>query len=144
MFDTHVSMASSDIVTKRIHLGGLTPNITPAHIKDRFKSFGNVLDVEELGVDGLGGCPVHTSAWGVRVDLTGQPRRFTYFTIQTTSSQLKKCKSDSLGRRDGADAARPEHHVWVDVERVPVEAGGGQAKVRHPVSTPYCRLPADS
>lgn len=47
-------MASADIITKRIHVGGLTPSITPAHIKDRFKSFGNVLQVEEMSEDGLG------------------------------------------------------------------------------------------
>ena len=48
------SMAATDIVTKRIHVGGLTPSITPAHIQDRFKSFGTVLDVEELKADALG------------------------------------------------------------------------------------------
>ena len=47
-------MAATDIVTKRIHVGGLTPSITPAHIQDRFKSFGTVLDVEELKADALG------------------------------------------------------------------------------------------
>jgi hypothetical protein len=47
-------MATADIVTKRIHVGGLTSSITPAHIKDRFKSFGNVLQVEEMSEDGLG------------------------------------------------------------------------------------------
>jgi hypothetical protein len=48
------SMAATDIVTKRIHVGGFTPSITPAHIQDRFKSFGTVLDVEELKADALG------------------------------------------------------------------------------------------
>jgi hypothetical protein len=47
-------MAATDIVTKRIHVGGFTPSITPAHIQDRFKSFGTVLDVEELKADALG------------------------------------------------------------------------------------------
>jgi hypothetical protein len=50
----YTPMAAPDIVTKRIHVGGLTPSITPAHIKDRFKSFGNVLDVEDLKADALG------------------------------------------------------------------------------------------
>ncbi|WWD16369.1 hypothetical protein CI109_100795 [Kwoniella shandongensis] len=61
-------------VTKRIHIGGLTPSITTAHIKDRFSSFGNVREVEEMKPDGL-----------------GQPRPFTFFTIETTPVQLKKC-----------------------------------------------------
>ena len=40
-----------ELVTKRIHVGGLTPNITTQHIRDRFKSFGTVMDVEELMPD---------------------------------------------------------------------------------------------
>lgn len=47
-------MTTADTVTKRIHVGGLTPSITPAHIRDRFKSFGDVTQVEEMSVDGLG------------------------------------------------------------------------------------------
>lgn len=48
------TMITPETVIKRIHVGGLTPSITPAHIKDRFKSFGNVLDVEDLKADALG------------------------------------------------------------------------------------------
>ncbi|WWC86018.1 uncharacterized protein L201_000889 [Kwoniella dendrophila CBS 6074] len=62
------------VVTKRLHVGGLTPAITTAHIKERFSSFGTVSDVEELGPDAL-----------------GQPRPFTFLTLQSTPVQLKKC-----------------------------------------------------
>jgi hypothetical protein len=45
---------SEELVTKRLHVAGLTPTITPAHIKDRFTSFGTVTDVEALEPDALG------------------------------------------------------------------------------------------
>ncbi|WWD09181.1 hypothetical protein V865_007303 [Kwoniella europaea PYCC6329] len=61
-------------ITKRLHVGGLTPAITTQHIKERFSSFGVVSEVEELGVDAL-----------------GQPRPFTFLTLSTTPLQLKKC-----------------------------------------------------
>lgn len=85
------TMAAPDIVTKRIHVGGLTPSITPTHIKDRFKSFGNVLQVEEMSEDGLGERLPHLQPRS-STDSSGQPRPFTFFTIQTTPPQLKKCK----------------------------------------------------
>jgi hypothetical protein len=43
-----------ETVTKRLHIGGLTPNITSTHLKDRFKIFGQVDEVEELQPDALG------------------------------------------------------------------------------------------
>ncbi|WWC99455.1 hypothetical protein V866_006358 [Kwoniella sp. B9012] len=61
-------------ITKRLHVGGLTPAITTQHIKERFSSFGVVSEIEELGVDAL-----------------GQPRPFTFLTLSTTPLQLKKC-----------------------------------------------------
>lgn len=41
-------------VSTRLHVGGLTPMITPAHIRDRFSSFGTVREVESLQLDALG------------------------------------------------------------------------------------------
>jgi hypothetical protein len=38
----------------RLHVGGLTPNITPEHLLQRFKIFGQVDEVETLAPDGLG------------------------------------------------------------------------------------------
>ncbi|WVQ62425.1 uncharacterized protein L199_000565 [Kwoniella botswanensis] len=61
-------------ITKRLHVGGLTPAITTQHIKERFSSFGVVSEIEELGVDAL-----------------GQPRPFTFLTLSSTPVQLKKC-----------------------------------------------------
>lgn len=44
----------AETLTQRLHVGGLTPSITVDHLRDRFRSFGAVLDVEELGIDALG------------------------------------------------------------------------------------------
>ena len=41
-------------VIKRLHVGNLTPSITPTHIRDRFASFGRVIEIEQLGNDALG------------------------------------------------------------------------------------------
>ncbi|OCF44079.1 hypothetical protein I317_02032 [Kwoniella heveanensis CBS 569] len=67
-------------VTKRLHIGGLTPAITTTHIKDRFASFGKVSEVEEMQPDAL-----------------GQPRPFTFLTIETTPALLKKCLNTLSG-----------------------------------------------
>jgi hypothetical protein len=45
---------SSEVLVKRLHVGGITPNITTAHLRDRFKSFGTVRTVDELALDALG------------------------------------------------------------------------------------------
>jgi hypothetical protein len=44
----------AETLMTRLHIGGLTPLITPDHLRDRFRSFGTVLDVETLGPDALG------------------------------------------------------------------------------------------
>jgi hypothetical protein len=45
---------ASDTITKRLHVGGITPNITTTHLKDRFSIFGMVSEIEELQPDALG------------------------------------------------------------------------------------------
>lgn len=74
-------MASPDIITKRIHVGGLTPSITPSHIKDRFKSFGNVLQVEEMSEDGLGMC---SPFFGYEVMLISRRANPTIYLLHDT------------------------------------------------------------
>jgi hypothetical protein len=58
---------SSETVTKRLHVGGITPNITATHIKERFSIFGIVTDIEELKPNALGSplsvSPVDHSAY---------------------------------------------------------------------------------
>jgi hypothetical protein len=43
-----------DPITKRVHVGGLIPSITAEHLRDRFRSFGTVTAVEEMGLNALG------------------------------------------------------------------------------------------
>ena len=38
----------------RLHISGLTPQITPADLKERFQRFGNVQTVDAVGPDALG------------------------------------------------------------------------------------------
>lgn len=62
-------------VVKRLHISGLTPQITQDHLRDRFKSFGTVLDLEVPGPNAF-----------------GEPRAFVYLNIETTPAQLRKCE----------------------------------------------------
>lgn len=66
--------AAPQTLKKRLHVGGLTPQITPAHLKDRFSSFGVVTDVGDMGPNAL-----------------GDPRSFAFLTLETSPAQLKKC-----------------------------------------------------
>ena len=51
---TNSADMDAGIATTRLHVSGLTANVTPAHIRDRFASFGTVRDVEELQATALG------------------------------------------------------------------------------------------
>lgn len=70
---------SETTVVKRLHISGLTPQITQDHLRDRFKSFGTVLDLEVPGPNAF-----------------GEPRAFVYLNIGTTPAQLRKCEWQSL------------------------------------------------
>lgn len=66
---------SEPTVVKRLHISGLTPQITQDHLRDRFKSFGTVLGLEVPGPNAF-----------------GEPRAFVYLNIETTPAQLRKCE----------------------------------------------------
>ncbi|KAL0954164.1 hypothetical protein HGRIS_005298 [Hohenbuehelia grisea] len=67
--------SSSERITKRLHISGLTPSITQEDLRKRLSTFGDVKALEGFGLpDGL-----------------GQPRKFGYITIETTAPQLAKC-----------------------------------------------------
>lgn len=70
---------SEPTVVKRLHISGLTPQITQDHLRDRFKSFGTVLDLEVPGPNAF-----------------GEPRAFVYLNIETTPAQLRKCKCGKI------------------------------------------------
>ncbi|KAJ3757756.1 hypothetical protein EV360DRAFT_70876 [Lentinula raphanica] len=73
-------MADSPVV-KRLHISGLTPSLTPADLSARLSHFGTVKSVDGFGLS----------------DGVGQPRKFGYVTIETTSGMLKKCLSSLSG-----------------------------------------------
>lgn len=51
---------ANDTIRRRLHVSGLTPQINATHLKERFSSFGQVSDVEDLGLDGVGMSPSST------------------------------------------------------------------------------------
>lgn len=70
-----------EVITKRIHISGLTPAITSKDLSDRLGSFGTV-----KAMDGFGA-----------VDNLGQPRKFAYATLETTKGKLARCTSPAFG-----------------------------------------------
>ena len=66
----------AETITKRLHISGLTPQISEKDIKDRFSSFGTVRTLDGYG----------------KRDGNGDPRRFVYLTLESTKGQLAKCE----------------------------------------------------
>jgi hypothetical protein len=64
-----------ELISKRLHISGLTPAISFDDLSRRLGSFGSV-----TALDGLG-----------KLDAVGQPRKFAYATLQTTKPQLSRC-----------------------------------------------------
>jgi len=67
--------ADSQLISKRLHVSGLTPAISSHDLSRRLGSFGSV-----TSLDGLG-----------KLDALGQPRNFAYVTLETTKTQLSRC-----------------------------------------------------
>lgn len=74
MYQTKFSM-TEEIITKRLHVSGLTPAITVADLSQKLGSFGSV-----KALDGFG-----------NLDALGQPRKYGYVTIETTMPKLARC-----------------------------------------------------
>lgn len=66
---------TEETITKRLHVSGLTPAITPKDLSQKLGSFGTV-----TALDGFG-----------TVDALGQPKKFGYVTIETTKPKLARC-----------------------------------------------------
>ncbi|KAF9006198.1 hypothetical protein BDQ17DRAFT_1352940 [Cyathus striatus] len=63
------------LVTKRLHVSGLTPAISASDIQQRLSTFGTVKAIDGFGL----------------LDGVGQPRKFGYVTIETTANKLARC-----------------------------------------------------
>src|ERR1700730_15855912 len=76
-------------VERRLHISGLSPNITPADISERLSKFGTVKAVDGFGL----------------LDGVGLPRKCGYITICMTPMALKECK--------------PPAQLWYPAYRMP-------------------------
>ncbi|EKM50066.1 uncharacterized protein PHACADRAFT_264577 [Phanerochaete carnosa HHB-10118-sp] len=66
---------AEEFITKRLHVSGLTPAITPADLSQKLGSFGTVKALDGFGV----------------LDVLGRPRPFGYVTLETTKLKLARC-----------------------------------------------------
>ncbi|KDQ62016.1 hypothetical protein JAAARDRAFT_190714 [Jaapia argillacea MUCL 33604] len=66
---------SDPLITKRLHISGLTPSITPADLQTRLSTFGTVKSLDGFGL----------------LDALGVPRKFGYVTVEGTKSGLARC-----------------------------------------------------
>lgn len=78
----------------RLHISGLTPQISPADLKERFQRYGNVEAVDTVGSDALGRSCQDVFALisdDMFLSFPGQPRNFVYLTINAKQQDLTKC-----------------------------------------------------
>lgn len=71
----------SEVISKRLHISGLTPAISFDDLSRRLGSFGSV-----TALDGFG-----------KLDALGQPRKFAYVTLRATKPQLSRCMNALSG-----------------------------------------------
>ena len=96
---------SEEVVTKRLHVSGLTPAIRPEDLSQKLASFGTVKALDVFGtVDGL-----------------GQPRKFGYVTIETSKAKLARCQYVVILAYESAHPfachiVRHEPSQWCNVE----------------------------
>ncbi|GLB41442.1 putative peptide hydrolase [Lyophyllum shimeji] len=64
-----------EVITKRLHISGLTLALTADDISKRLSTFGTVKAVDGFGL----------------LDGVGQPRKFGYVTLETTQAKLARC-----------------------------------------------------
>ncbi|TFK20277.1 hypothetical protein FA15DRAFT_759512 [Coprinopsis marcescibilis] len=93
-------------ITKRIHISGLTTAITADDINKRLSTFGSVKAVEGVGL----------------LDGVGQPRKFGYVTLETTTGKLTRCMnllsgSTWKGAKLRLGEARPDYAERTALER---------------------------
>ncbi|KAI9448860.1 hypothetical protein BJY52DRAFT_1428421 [Lactarius psammicola] len=99
---------SIEVISKRLHVSGLTPAISFDDLSRRLGSFGSV-----TALDGLG-----------KLDALGQPRKFAYVTLQTTKPQLSRCMnalsgSTWKGAKLRIGEAKPDFRERIILENTP-------------------------
>ncbi|KAI5990532.1 hypothetical protein F5J12DRAFT_966560 [Pisolithus orientalis] len=89
----------AEVVTKRLHISGLTPSITSSDIHRRLSAFGSV-----TSLDGFG-----------QLDALGDPRPFAYATLEGKEKDIAKCMnvlsgSTWKGTKLRIGEAKPDYH----------------------------------
>ncbi|TFK52093.1 hypothetical protein OE88DRAFT_1503997 [Heliocybe sulcata] len=74
--------ASSPSISKRLHISGLTPSITPADLATRFQAFG----VNATSVEGFN-----------KLDALGRPRGYGYVQVVGKEEGVKRCITSLSG-----------------------------------------------
>jgi hypothetical protein len=87
-------MDSEERTTKRLHVSGLTQNLTAAELARRLSNFGTVKAVDGFGL----------------LNAVGLTRDFGYVTIETTESSLRRCKSCSSRLTQVLKSTSTPHH----------------------------------
>ena len=67
---------SEPLLTKRLHVSGLTPSIKPADLERRLSLFGTVKVMDGFGTR----------------DALGDPRKFGFVTMEIGAKELAKCE----------------------------------------------------
>lgn len=118
-------MATDEAITKRLHVSGLTPALTAEDLSKRLSTFGTVTAVDGFGLqDGL-----------------GQPRKFGYVTIQTTTGKLARCGcishivNDFLPITSSCDGnyLRSKSPQWIYLERREAKDWRGKTRFQRTV-----------
>lgn len=109
----------ADVLVKRLHISGLTPNFSREALRERLESYGRVLD--------LVGCD-DSFTNGV-----GQRRPYAFATIETTQPQLARCLNTLSGAiwkgaKLRVGEARPLWHERLAKERTAAHAEALRAK----------------
>ncbi|KAG7450980.1 uncharacterized protein BT62DRAFT_960538 [Guyanagaster necrorhizus] len=95
-----------ETITKRLHISGLTPSLSPADLSKRLSTFGTVKALDGFGL----------------LDGVGQPRKFGYATLEATPAQLAKCLnvlsgSTWKGAKLRIGDAKPDYAQRIEKER---------------------------
>ncbi|PVG02439.1 hypothetical protein CPB86DRAFT_579707 [Serendipita vermifera] len=108
------------MLTRRLHVSGLTPAISENDLKIRFSAFGTV-----KAIDGVG-----------KLDALGQPRKFAYVSLETAPDKYAKCMnvlsgSTWKGTRLRIGEAKPNYEQRLSAERA---EGSAPTKKRRRIS----------
>ncbi|KAI6008087.1 hypothetical protein EDC04DRAFT_3146496 [Pisolithus marmoratus] len=100
----HDTMAEEGtLVTKRLHISGLTPSITSTDIQRRLSTFGSVKSLGGFG----------------KLDALGDPRPFAYVTLEGKEKDLARCMnvlsgSTWKGTKLRIGEAKPDYRQRID------------------------------